>query len=256
MMNLLKKQKGITLISLVMTIIILLIISMTIALSSSTSMELSNGTKLKSDMQAISDRVSIYYVKNNRLPITGTTYNKSAVVGSVGNLSPDDGNIYYVIDLSELPNLTLNYSSNIYIINEETHNIYYLKDIIHNNVNNNNIESNEVNPNIIENDEYHRVYAIIYNNGEMVFNSTGNTDLSKTVEYKSNDIGNLNIDSSDNLPWKDYETSVTTVTFEENIKPIYTAYWFYGFNNLTTINNISNLNTEDVTSMKCMFLRM
>lgn len=49
---------------------------------------------------------------------------------------------------------------------------------------------------------------------------------------------------------------ITTVTFDNsmaNCHPTTTRMWFDGFEELTTINNIENLNTDKVTNMGGMF---
>ena len=56
--------------------------------------------------------------------------------------------------------------------------------------------------------------------------------------------------------WQEYRTDITTVTFDESfttVRPTTTAYWFNGFNELTTVNGLANLNTSQVTTMQAMF---
>lgn len=56
--------------------------------------------------------------------------------------------------------------------------------------------------------------------------------------------------------WLDATASVTTVIFEpafENARPITTASWFDGMENLSLISGMENLNTSEVTSMSYMF---
>ena len=56
--------------------------------------------------------------------------------------------------------------------------------------------------------------------------------------------------------WQDYSADITTVTFDESFttfQPTTTARWFNGFNELTTINGLTNLNTSQVTTMQAMF---
>ena len=57
-----------------------------------------------------------------------------------------------------------------------------------------------------------------------------------------------------NHPWYEYRTNITKVCFENEITPLDTSGWFWDFENLTTIENIENLNTSNVTSMSWMFL--
>ncbi len=67
----------------------------------------------------------------------GEPYTKDDIKGYINNLAMSDGDIYYVIDLSLLDNLTLNYGKDYqidgaldaYVINEDSHVIYHLKGI-------------------------------------------------------------------------------------------------------------------------------
>lgn len=56
--------------------------------------------------------------------------------------------------------------------------------------------------------------------------------------------------------WQDYRADITTVTFDESFttfQPTTTARWFNGFNELTSVNGLTNLNTSQVTTMQAMF---
>ena len=61
---------------------------------------------------------------------------------------------------------------------------------------------------------------------------------------------------SNNPSWYDSRGSVAKVVFDESFKevrPTACYQWFYSFSNLTTIEGIENLNTEEVTDMSEMF---
>lgn len=133
MKNDLKNSKGITLISLITTILILVIITATIAINLNTSLQISNLTRLQNDIQSLNDRVATYYLAHDELPVTEDTYTKTQVEKIVKEVSPNDGDIYYTIDLSKIDNTTLNFgqdysssSDEKYIINESSHKIYFL----------------------------------------------------------------------------------------------------------------------------------
>lgn len=144
-----KKNKGITMISLVITIIVLLIV---------TSITIGNGlgqlgikrvNNLYADIESISTKVAEYYLKNGTLPVYDNLYvnNKQELEelfkknGATENITNvNDGDEYYVINPTKLDNLTLNYGDdykewtntstseeiqNIYIINSVTHQIYF-----------------------------------------------------------------------------------------------------------------------------------
>ena len=97
------------------------------------------------------------------------------------------------------------------------------------------------------------VFAIIYSDGTMAFNTTGNTIDGKTVLYKTGDISQTKFETRDDVPWKDHLTKITTVTFEEEVKPMYTRRWFDKCENLTQITGIQKLNTKNVKDMHTMF---
>ena len=54
----------------------------------------------------------------------------------------------------------------------------------------------------------------------------------------------------------DFDISpITKVIFQNKLVPTDTTYWFYGFENLTEIENINYLDTSNVTSMAYMFYK-
>ena len=53
-------------------------------------------------------------------------------------------------------------------------------------------------------------------------------------------------------PWYSSANNITAVVFDCEIKPVSTAYWFFGMTKLTNIN-FSGLNTKNVTNMSSMF---
>ena len=150
----LKNDKGVTLIILTITIIVLLIITGITINNSKSQLIIKKVNNLYSDIDSISTKVSDYYLKNNSLPVfdnniylnssseLGTLIEKNGGDKSVINAN-DDGP-YYVLNLSKLENLTLNFGSeykkwndtstsnmyqDLYIINGVTHQIYYPKGI-------------------------------------------------------------------------------------------------------------------------------
>ncbi len=131
-----KNEKGITLITLVITIVILATITITLATNAYDSTQLSRLTKLDNDIKTLNDRVAVYFVEHEQLPTHGNSYSKEKLKDVIEGLSQNDGDKYYTIDLSLLDNLSLNYGQdylsfggNSYIINEESHIIYHLEGI-------------------------------------------------------------------------------------------------------------------------------
>ena len=147
--NQLKKEKGISLVSLTITVIVLLIITNILIYSVSDNMSVGNLKNMQNDINNLRQKVSAYYSKNGRIPAK-IKYTNVQSIDSIS--SATDIGDFYIIDLSALENLTLNYGedykninssltqqqinefTNLYIINETSHNIFYVNGI---NVNNN-----------------------------------------------------------------------------------------------------------------------
>lgn len=121
-------KKGITLISLVLTIIILLILATTVINGIISSNETSVYNTMLADITLLEDKILVYYNKYGEIPTTSREIFIDAIV-------------YKEIDLSKLDNLTLNYGkeygneealeqdvSDVYIINNNME-VYYLKGI-------------------------------------------------------------------------------------------------------------------------------
>ena len=145
----LKNEKGVTLIVLTITIIVLLIITGIMISNSKSQLAIKKVNNLYADIDAISTKVSDYYLKNNSLPVFSNAYLNSSnelgllLIANGGDksvINSNDDGPYYVLDLSKLDNLTLNYGNdyqnwndastfqtyqNLYIINNVTHQIYY-----------------------------------------------------------------------------------------------------------------------------------
>lgn len=132
-----KKQSGITLVSLIITIVVMLIISSTVVYVSLDRFEINNFNKMKNDIELLEDKVSNYYLKYNVLPIARDVNNKP-IEYELSLLSFENGK-YYILDLEAMDGISLNYgkegfespnsSNDVYVINEITHNVYYVKGI-------------------------------------------------------------------------------------------------------------------------------
>ena len=122
-----KGNKGITLFSLVITIIVLLILAGATIYNFSSSNEAAYYKKIESDIKLINDKLLVYYNNYTEIPKT----NRKITI---------DGTVYYEIELSKLDNITLNYgreygntvalttTSDVYVV-DEVLNVYYLKSI-------------------------------------------------------------------------------------------------------------------------------
>lgn len=97
-MKKLKSIKGVTLISLVMTIIVLSILLTVVSYSVKSSNGSIEYNKMLADIELLEDKILIYYNKNGELPITNVT-------------ATIDNRLYYEIDLSKIENITLNFGT-------------------------------------------------------------------------------------------------------------------------------------------------
>lgn len=141
----LKKDNGITLMTLIITVIIIIILSTTTILNVDKYNATKRRTNFYTDIRKLKEEIDLYYSKNKQLPVSNQ-YVSSRL--DIIEKSPNDGEDYYVIDLSKFDNLNLNYGkqfyqiedktqtisyyTDIYIINEESHTIYYPKGVKYN----------------------------------------------------------------------------------------------------------------------------
>ena len=137
----LKSEKGISLIALCAAIIILAIISSILVYQAQDGVDISEYNNLKNDISVLEDSVGNYYRKYGGIPAYTThKYTNIQALEQANALGANDNSNYYVIDLSAMEGITLNYGkdyekidkntdpnsyTNIYIINEQSHQIYY-----------------------------------------------------------------------------------------------------------------------------------
>lgn len=95
------------------------------------------------------------------------------------------------------------------------------------------------------------VYAKLYDDGTLILSSTDYTDTSKTLTKDFKEVKNKA--ASNYWSASDYNTLVTKVSFYDEIVPSTTAYYFNNLTNLTSFENMSNLETSLVTNMQSMF---
>ena len=130
--NILKNNKGISLITLIVTIIVLAILVSLSIRNLDTGTDIKNYNYMCADIELLETKVMTYYNDKGTLPVKGDPIsNVKSTLG--GQASSRDNDIYYQIDVSQLYNITLNYgggtvtNKNIYIINEQSHEIYYYR---------------------------------------------------------------------------------------------------------------------------------
>lgn len=155
-----RKNNGITLISLTITIIVLMIITGIFANISSYHAGLGKKQNLYTDIELLKSKVDEAYLKNGEVPIICNYISKNKLQGllktNAGStnfasaLSAEDGDQYAVIDLEKLEGITLKYGydeeykkvkqkkgitesdveDELYIVNLKSHKIYYPKGVI------------------------------------------------------------------------------------------------------------------------------
>lgn len=150
-----KGKNGITLVSLIITIGLMLIISSTVVYISLDRFQINEFNKMVNDIGLLEDKVSNYYLRYGGLPVLRDRSSKEPFQFDETKLTftrnPIDNSVYYILDLEALDGISLNYGKDgfeawkdyvenssgdipynledVYIINENTHTIYYVKGI-------------------------------------------------------------------------------------------------------------------------------
>ena len=102
------------------------------------------------------------------------------------------------------------------------------------------------------NQEPSEFYAILYSDGEMVFQKSATPASGRATLHAPYSIRAV---SAQYAGWYALREQIKTVTFAEEVRPYSTALWFYGCENLKTISKPENLKTDGVTNMSQMFSR-
>jgi len=140
-----KNSKGITLITLVLTIVLLIILTFTISINIDQYKIEKIKNNFRSDITALEEEINQYYARIHELPIINKYIDTTRLIG-IKNVNDNDE--YYVIDINQL-DVSLNYGKDyyeillksrdeeitglydVYIINEQSHTIYYLAGAIY-----------------------------------------------------------------------------------------------------------------------------
>lgn len=134
------RQKGITLVTLSIAIIIMMIITSTLIYNITTGSKVKALNNMYYDITKIKDKIDIYYMNYHTIPIVDTPYENTSHIQSI---NPNDNEVYFVVDLEALEDMNLNYGqdyktyqsnpsenlTNLYIINQRSHTIYYVQGI-------------------------------------------------------------------------------------------------------------------------------
>lgn len=135
----LNDNKGISLLSLGIAILVMLIISSVLIYNSKNVINIKAFEDMKNDITQLDDRILIYYSKYGVIPKL-QEYTNIDMIKETKN--PNDEGLYYVIDINAIENLSLNLGkdfdkiaenpdlTDVYIINEKTHTIYYPRGVV------------------------------------------------------------------------------------------------------------------------------
>ncbi len=150
MKKVMSKNKGVTLVSLTIVITVLLILTGVIIYNVRDSLGVGNLQEMQNDVENLREMVNNYYAENGKIPAK-LKYTNEENIERIENSGVISENIdigdFYIIDLKELENLTLNYGEDyknisdattedeasqyedIYIINETSQNVFYVAGI-------------------------------------------------------------------------------------------------------------------------------
>lgn len=144
----LKNNKGISLVTMIMTVLVMLILLSTLTYTAYTNIKIRGLNKLYNDIRTLNDQVAVYYMENGKLPVSNeyatitvgeslsdeiSFVTKDGTFTSQDSLvNPNDYNdesgvgqaTYYCLDLGLFDNISLE-NDGQYIINEQSHTIYY-----------------------------------------------------------------------------------------------------------------------------------
>lgn len=122
-MKKIKTNKGITLITLIVTIIVVLILTTITVTSTGKGTEFRRYSLMCSDVEMLEDKIIHFYRQYNELPIGSEMSNLPTAI--------DNEHVFYEININLLSNITLNYGAedDKYIVDSETFEVYYLNGI-------------------------------------------------------------------------------------------------------------------------------
>ena len=129
----LRKNDGITLITLIITVILLIIITSVMISEAKLNIETKQLADMYNDIKLIEDNLLIYYSKSGEIPKTIKFQDEDTLDEIKKNSETGD---YYEIDLTKFKNLILvnglkqKGEQDIYIVNEKTLTVHYVKGVM------------------------------------------------------------------------------------------------------------------------------
>lgn len=122
-MKIIKNEKGITLIALVVTMIVIMILTVAFTANISSTMELNKYYRVKEDIIALTDEVQNYYNENGSLPVISNDNFEFNFEKNPDDKNPNDNNNYYYIN-TELLDVDIQSKDSLYIVNEQSLTVY------------------------------------------------------------------------------------------------------------------------------------
>ena len=138
-----KSNKAITLVVLIITIVIMTILTFTISININQYGNENTKSNFQNDMESLKEEIDQYYARTKELPVL-QPYTNTTMLEEIRN--QNDNNQYYVIDIRKL-DVKLYYGADfgtiaskeltedishyldVYIINKQSHTIYYPKGV-------------------------------------------------------------------------------------------------------------------------------
>lgn len=150
-----KEQRGVTLVILVLTLVVISILISTTMISADKFLVTKKFINMENDIEILQEAIPVYYAKNHTLPVGNMiSQDEANKFSEIKNINDNEN--YYKIDLSFLNDLQLNYgygsdSKDYYVINEKSFAVYYLQGVNVNGVMRYTIDQTELSvDNIIE----------------------------------------------------------------------------------------------------------
>ena len=131
-----KNKSGVTLLVVIIASIVMMIIITSASVIGAGAIAGANFEEYKTNLNRIQDNVNVYYLDNDKLPITNEVVSANSLGTDfynnvIDNL--DENNKLYVVDVSLFKNDTIKYgmgtvvNKDVFLVAENTHNVYYLK---------------------------------------------------------------------------------------------------------------------------------
>ena len=127
----LKKENGITMIALAVTLAVMLVLIGTYSFNMDKFIEQRAKTKFDTDIKQLKEYIDYYYSKNKQIPIANRYINNDALnaIETAGQKSDNDDSNYYIIDLNLIEDIDLHYGKELYDIEDEEEDISNLTDV-------------------------------------------------------------------------------------------------------------------------------